>query len=201
MATTYMCPICKTANGCQHGPADDSDKGKPVIAKCRANTDAKFLDLIKYGHAISLDGEHVPYETTLKDMTMTLAILSTEIGSYTVPEHLVKHWRNTLQTKNIPATLDIYNAMGERIQSFGEVGVVPSIWTHAPVPLGFPLEAVHKQFEERVVVVLGNGEPNTPSLLKCGPDMNIIYKDNRYYCDGVRMAWMMYLDRALTDRG
>lgn len=68
MATTYMCPICKTDNGCQHGPADDPDKGKPVNAECRANIDAQFLDLIKYGYAISLDDKHVPYESILVDI-------------------------------------------------------------------------------------------------------------------------------------
>lgn len=33
MAITFMCPICRTDNGCVHGPADDPDKGKPVVAK------------------------------------------------------------------------------------------------------------------------------------------------------------------------
>lgn len=123
---------------------------------------------------------------------MTLAILITTTGRYTVPDQLIKHWRNVVQTKDIDTSLEIYNAMGERIQSFGAVGIVPAIWTHEPVPLGFPLAAVNKQFEERAQVVLGDPDYVGPMFTKG--------EDGRYLFVGVQSAWMMYLDRALFER-
>lgn len=127
---------------------------------------------------------------------MTLAILTTPIARYSVPEHLVKFWRERV-TAGDDSTLDIYNALGERMQSHGALFVVPAIWTHVPVPLGFPIEAIHERFERRAAVVLGE---LATTFLKCTPDGNYLNKDNRYYCDGMRMAWMMYLDLAISQR-
>lgn len=39
---------------------------KLEMAEYRVNQDAQLADLIKYGHAITLDGKHVPYETVRK---------------------------------------------------------------------------------------------------------------------------------------
>lgn len=165
------------------------------MAECRVNRDGQALDLIKYGTAFTCEGKHVPYETTLKDMTMTLAILTTTLARFTVPEHLVRHWRENVLAWDT-CSLEIYNAMGERIQFFG-TDTVPSIWTHEPVPLGFPIESVNKQFEERAAALL---ELRPDDFIKA-VDLNIhSFNDNRYYHKTVRMAWMIYLDRAVFDR-
>lgn len=36
------------------------------MMECRVNRDGQLADLLKFGHAITLDGKHVPYETVRK---------------------------------------------------------------------------------------------------------------------------------------
>lgn len=69
------------------------------------------------------------------------------------------------------------------------------IWTHTPVPEGFPLLEVNTRFEERAQSILGDHDSSV--------DFNKhyikgdLYTDYRYVKPAVRMAWMMYLDLAL----
>jgi len=91
----------------------------------------------------------------------------------------------------------VYNNAGEVTYEVGDKAIVPQVWTHVPVPFGMDLVALQKKFEERAVSVLGDYHNGTPQLLKCVPDGPFIWKDNRYYCEGVRMAWMMYVDLAI----
>jgi hypothetical protein len=121
---------------------------------------------------------------------MTLAILTTPVARYSVPELLVNYWVSAV-IRTPGQCIEVYNAMGERIQLIGDDGIVPAIWTHTPVPLGFPIDAVHTQFEQRAAVVLSDGEfPVDFSRID----------ENRYANAIVTCAWMMYLDLAISQR-
>lgn len=73
---------------------------------------------------------------------------------------------------------------------------VPAVWTHTPLPVGMDAAALQTKFEERAASVLGDYD-STPCFRVCGPDDGGVYKDNRYYSEGIRMAWMMYVDQAI----
>lgn len=92
--------------------------------------------------------------------------------------------------------VEVFNDAGVLVLGAGPKGIVPDVWSHTPFTFGMNPEALQAKFEERAQVVLYDGH-NMPTMLKCEPDSNYIYKDNRYYCDGIRMAWMMYVDQAI----
>lgn len=69
------------------------------------------------------------------------------------------------------------------------------IWTHTPVPKGFPLRLVNARFEHRAASVLGDYD--SPVKFNVHYLKGDIYTDFRYTDITVRTAWMMYLDLAL----
>jgi|GEM_PF-4725310 len=70
----------------------------------------------------------------------------------------------------------------------GPEGIAPAIWTHVPVPLGMPIAAINKRFEERAARLLSDVDHDV--------DLSLA-EDNRYLEDAVRCAWMMYVDLAI----
>lgn len=106
-------------------------------------------------------------------------------------------WAGRCADKRPEDYICIYNSAGECTFEAGDKSIVPAIWTHVPVPLGMGIVALQENFEKRATHVLGDYNNGTPQLLKCVPDGPWIWKDNRYYCEGVRMAWMMYVDLAI----
>ena len=79
------------------------------------------------------------------------------------------------------------------------------IWTHTPVPAGFPLQTVNARFEKRAACVLSDYDSPvsfdtwTPALPTEKSDQyDILFDDGRYVDVGVRTAWMMYLDLELA---
>lgn len=70
------------------------------------------------------------------------------------------------------------------------------IWTHTPVPEGFPILEVNTRFEERAQSVLGDYDGSVDFSVWM-PSEKEGFRDYRYKKEAVRMAWMMYLDLAL----
>lgn len=124
------------------------------------------------------------------------AMLTTTVANYTVKPEQYAQARKAAYQLGDDAHFLLTNNNGEYIQSIGNRGVVPSIWTHTPVPMGFDLIALKIQFEVRAISVLGDYD-SVPSFVVCGPDDGWLYKDNRYLCDRIRGAWMMYVDLAI----
>lgn len=77
-----------------------------------------------------------------------------------------------------------------------EVGHVPMIWTHTPLPVGMDPHALKAKFEERAASVLGDYD-TVVSFIKCSELVDISINDNRYADPTVRAAWMMYVDQAI----
>lgn len=98
--------------------------------------------------------------------------------------------------EDIPVYITFCNDAGEQLADYGNKGIVPSIWTHTPVPVNFPIIAVQAKFEERAADVLGD-EMGAPCFDKCADRAMHRIKDNRYWSVAVRCAWMMYLDLAI----
>lgn len=90
------------------------------------------------------------------------------------PEHQVQYWnsRCTLIFRSGPI-------------------ITPAIWTHTPVPQGFDIEKLKREFEHRAGAVLSDYEEPT----NFAPDPS--YPDGRYKDTNVRAAWMMYVDLAV----
>lgn len=78
----------------------------------------------------------------------------------------------------------------------GPVDIVPAVWSHTPFLWGMYPEVIQAEFEERAASVLGDHE-STPCFRKCAPAGGGVYTDNRYYSEGIRMAWMMYVDLSI----
>lgn len=74
--------------------------------------------------------------------------------------------------------------------------VIKPIWSHAPVPVGFPLQDVNARFELRAASVLGDYDGKV-DFSTWQPHEKEGFRDYRYKQPGVRAAWMMYLDLAL----
>jgi hypothetical protein len=71
-----------------------------------------------------------------------------------------------------------------------------NIWTHTPVPAGFPLVEVNARFEKRAASVLVYHE-GTVDFSTWQPHEKEGFCDYRYKKLTIRAAWMMYLDLAL----
>ena len=123
------------------------------------------------------------------------AMLTTTVANYVVePEQYAEAREAAYQLGN-DAHFSLTNNNGEYIQSIGNRSVVPSIWTHTPVPMGLDIIALKQRFEERAASVLGDHD-SPADLTKCSsPDD--LYNDNRYWSVTVRAAWMMYVDQAI----
>lgn len=124
------------------------------------------------------------------------AMLTTTVANYTVKPEQETLARNHAMLVGNDSLFQLWNGQGELIQSIGKTGVVPSIWTHTPVPIGFDLIAIKQQFEERAASVLGDYD-HVVHFIKCNEVHNHSIKDNRYYDPTVRSAWMMYVDQAI----
>lgn len=124
------------------------------------------------------------------------AMLTTTVANYSVKPEQYEQARKAAYELGNDAHFTIHNGNGELIQSIGTVGIVPTIWTHTPVPMGFDLIALKQQFEERAASVLGDYE-YTPPFTVYSPDGTGMFKDNRYACPSLRAAWMMYVDQAI----
>lgn len=86
-----------------------------------------------------------------------------------------------------------------QIAEYGDKGIVPSIWTHTPVPVGFPIVKVQAEFEEHASGVLGDYD-SPVNFDKCGQyddTRTNTFNDYRYVSESLRAAWMMYLDLAI----
>lgn len=124
------------------------------------------------------------------------AMLTTTVANYEVKPEQYAQARKAAYALGDDAHFLLTNNNGEYIQSIGNRSVVPAIWTHTPVPMGLDVIALKQRFEERAASVLGDYD-SVPNFIKCIPEGNFIFKDNRYYCDGIRGAWMMYVDQAI----
>lgn len=114
-------------------------------------------------------------------------------------DHLARKFRSRIQQREW-ARLYSRTWPGHRIEmteemfnmfALGPEDVQPRIWTHVPVPMGMDITAVHRQFERRAASVLGDHE--APVDFTPHPT----FADGRYRSEGLRMAWMMYLDLAI----
>lgn len=92
--------------------------------------------------------------------------------------------------------VEVYNDAGVLAFGAGPVDIVPLVWSHTPFPWGIHPEIIQGHFEDRAASVLGAHE-STPCFRKCDPTGGGVYTDNRYYSEGIRMAWMMYVDLAI----
>lgn len=124
------------------------------------------------------------------------AMLTTVVANYEVKPEQYLQAREAAYLLGNDALFQLWNGAGELIQSIGKTGVVPAIWTHTPVPMGFDLIALKQQFEERAASVLGDYD-QVVHFIKCKEVLNHSIEDNRYYDPTVRAAWMMYLDQAI----
>lgn len=124
------------------------------------------------------------------------AMLTTTVANYTVADDQHTAARNHAMIVGNDALFQLWNDRLELIQSIGKTGVIPSIWTHTPVPMGLDVIALKQRFEERAASVLGDYDTNA-SFIKCNEVHNHVIKDNRYYDPTIRAAWMMYLDQAI----
>lgn len=124
------------------------------------------------------------------------AMLTTTVANYDVKPEQYAQARKAAYGLGDDAHFLLTNNNGEYIQSIGNRSVVPSIWTHTPVPMGFDLIALKQNFEERAASVLGDYE-YTPPFTVCSPEGTGMFKDNRYVCPSLRAAWMMYVDQAI----
>lgn len=71
-----------------------------------------------------------------------------------------------------------------------------NVWTHTPVPDGFPLVEVNERFEKRAASVLSDYETRI-DFSTWQPHEKEGFRDYRYKVPTIRAAWMMYLDLAL----
>lgn len=70
------------------------------------------------------------------------------------------------------------------------------VWSHTPVPDGFPLKTVNACFEKRAAIVLSDYNSEV-DFSTWQPHEKEGFRDYRYKQPSVRQAWMMYLDLAL----
>lgn len=124
------------------------------------------------------------------------AMLTTAVANYSVKPEQYAQARAAAYHLGDEAYFLITNNIGEHIQSIGNRSVVPTIWTHTPVPLGFDLIALKQQFEARALHVLGDWD-SVPSFDVHSPERAGLCTDNRYVHVGIRAAWMMYVDQAI----
>lgn len=92
--------------------------------------------------------------------------------------------------------VEVYNDAGVLAFASGPVDIVPMVWSHTPFTWGMNPEAIQAKFEDRAAVVLSD-YGSVPDFVKANPDNGIVYKNNRYYCDGLNGAWMMYVDLSI----
>ena len=71
------------------------------------------------------------------------------------------------------------------------------IWTHTPVPVGFPLQTVNARFEKRAASILGDYDVNV-DFSTWQPHEKEGFRDYRYKLPALRASWMMYLDLELA---
>lgn len=103
--------------------------------------------------------------------------------SKSYPEHRVSMWASPT---------------GRLLFDAGPTDLIPAIWTHTPIPQGMDIAKLNAQFEKGAARVLGDYD-STPCFRVCGPNDGGVYQDNRYYSEGIRMAWMMYVDQAVQN--
>ena len=127
------------------------------------------------------------------------AMLTTTVANYVVePEQYAEAREAAYQLGN-DAHFSLTNNNGEYIQSIGNRSVVPSIWTHTPVPMGLDIIALKQRFEERAASVLGDYD-TVVNFDLCGQyddTRTNTFGDNRYIDPTLRAAWMMYVDQAI----
>lgn len=92
--------------------------------------------------------------------------------------------------------VEVYGFDGTVHFASGPIDIVPAIWSHTPFSWGMYPEVIQAHFEDRAASVLSDHD-STPCFRKCGPDDGGVYKDNRYYFEGIRMTWMMYVDLSI----
>lgn len=129
---------------------------------------------------------------TIQITTVTANFI--KMGSELTAEDAIKAFK--AMPEDIPVHITYSNAVTGQYADYGTKGIVPSIWTHTPVPVGFPIVAVQAEFEELAISVLGDWD-SIPNLEKCTRTNNIKFIDNRYGSESVRAAWMMYLELAI----
>lgn len=86
-----------------------------------------------------------------------------------------------------------YNELVERKAKASE----RRVWTHTPLPVGFVAASEQVVFESRAAKVLGD-HCTAPDLSKCW-DGERGFSDGRYQSDIIRAAWMMWLDKAVSN--
>lgn len=98
--------------------------------------------------------------------------------------------------EDIPVYIVYTNDAMNQVAEYGVKGIVPSIWTHTPVPVGFPIVKVQAEFEGYASGVLGDYD-SPVNFVKCTRTTSMHFTDNRYVSESLRAAWMMYLDLAI----
>lgn len=117
-----------------------------------------------------------------------------KMGSELTTEDAIQAFK--AMPEDIPVHIAYCDDASGQYAEYGTKGIVPSIWTHTPVPVGFPIVAIQTEFEELALSVLGDWD-SIPNMDKCTRTNNISYTDNRYVSESVRAAWMMYLTLAI----
>lgn len=132
---------------------------------------------------------------TIQITTVTANFI--KMGSELTVEDAIQAFK--AMPEDIPVHIAYCDDATGQYAEYGTKGIVPSIWTHTPVPVGFPIVAVQTEFEATACNVLGDYD-NTPNFDKCGQyddTRTNSYNDNRYVSESVRAAWMMYLELAI----
>lgn len=120
-----------------------------------------------------------------------------------IREGVVSHkdpvvWDSRDQVKKVVYQEDLLEAdMVRAMEELGHLDPGDGIWTHTPVPAGFPLATVNARFEKRAASVLGDYD-SAVDFSTWQPHEKEGFRDYRYKQPGVRAAWMMYLDLELA---
>lgn len=138
--------------------------------------------------AIRFNNYHVVITTAFANFEMSRPIQDS-------PDMIKWVAKQISETNNADVSIYLNGECKAQHKKFKD-GHVPAVWTHTPLPVGMAAVALQTKFEERAAAVLGDYD-SVPNFIKCIPEGNFIFKDNRYYCDGIRAAWMMYVDQAI----
>lgn len=95
---------------------------------------------------------------------------------------------HTLYSKQDAKYTCFTDTAGNVLVEVGDKTFTPKVWSHRPFPVGFPVEALVKQFETKHVQCLGDyDQPVDLSKSECG----------RYLVVPVQAAWMVYVELAI----
>lgn len=127
---------------------------------------------------------------------MTSILITTHVANFfmTLPSISLDNqvaWAKSHAEKNPERHVVVRDEQGTVVYQSGPQSLVPCIWTHTPVPMGMPIEAIKKRFEERAVSVLHD------HLLVPDFSTDPEWADGRYKYSDILSAWVMYLDLAI----